>query len=156
MRWLLLAAVLASACDQGATAAPAPPIAAPLEVAAPIPPPPIHVRYVVQGDADFVAKASAVLGEMSEIFADGSKDCDLVATRVEEFGARNVTRFGVLTEYGRAHPTAQTKLSEQFKPQTDKLIAMLMPLVTACSGNARLMTSFQKLAENGQLQQRPR
>lgn len=157
MRCLVLLAVLTTACDQGAGGASPPPEAtrAPAVVIArqsPVAP----LRFVVRDDADFGVKAVELLGEMGELFADGSKDCELVATRVETFGARNVTRFSVLMDYGKAHPQAETALQGQAKAQTDKLIQQLTPTLTACSSNTRLMVAFKKLADNNQLPQRPR
>jgi hypothetical protein len=156
MRLVVLLTVLASACDQGATATTSPPetIGQPLQAA---PPPPPFVRFEVRDDADFIAKAIILIEDLGELFADGNLDCELVATRVENWGAENVTRFGVLTDYSKAHPEATQALTKQFESRATAMIQKMTPVLTSCSSNQRMMSVFQKLAsQSEQIQQRPR
>ena len=58
--------------------------------------------------------------------------------------------------YGKAHPEAEQALQGQFKRQTDELIQKLMPTLTACVSNQRLIRAVQRFSETSQLQQPPR
>jgi hypothetical protein len=154
MRHLLLLAVLASACDQGAKAAlpvpveePTPALALPQQ-----PPPP---RTTIESDADFVAQSTALLDELVAAFTRGrDEDCDRLAIRVENFAGQNVTRIARLTDYSTAHPTAQQALAETLEPRMNELVQTLMPAVSRCSGNQRLMKAFDRFEPVQQ--QRPR
>lgn len=157
MRHLLLLAVLASACDQGANAAPTP---QPLqqEVIQVAPPPPKYEPYVIRDDADLVVKARVVIDEMVTLFEQANQDCGLLATNIEQFVDRNLTRFSVLTAYTKAHPNTDKMLQDAFKPQMDRLVKTMTPTLTNCMQGEhmqRMTKAFEKLSESAQLQ-RPR
>lgn len=164
MRLVLLAVVLATACDQGAVAASQPTEPRPLVIAAPAPTPapPAYERYVVKDDQDFLAKAIVVIDELIAIFRDVDKDqpnCELLATRVETFAGANVTRFAVLTAYGKSHPEAEKLVQKQFEPRMSEFQTVMIPAITKCVSDQRLIKAFEKLAQdvNAQtFQQRPR
>ena len=159
MRRLLLLAVLATGCDQGANAAPtSAPLVQAQDTVVKVSPPPKYVPYTVKDSADFMTKATALLEEMFQIFELANQDCDALATRVEKFSGENATRFSVLTAYGKAHPETEKALQEHFKPYTDRLMKVMTPALTNCmqgESGARMTKAFQKLAETTQLQ-RPR
>ncbi len=155
MRSVMLLAVLALGCDQGATAAPAP--SAPL-IVTPTPQVPAFTPYTVRDDADFLAKVIQVIDGLVGVFEDRSTDCELVATRIERFGAENVTRFAVLTAYGKAHPAAEKLVQAQLEPRIQEMMKPMIATITACSSNQRLMSAFERLTKDANtqaLQQRP-
>lgn len=157
MRRLLLLAVLASACDQGASASPSPKTE-PLALAVPPPAVPAYEPFVVREDADFLVKASVILDEMFAIFEQANQDCDALATRIEAWGDKNTTRFSVLTAYGKAHPDAEKVLQKKFQPNLERLTQIISPVLSKCmSGPAssRLAKAFENIAQRTQMQ-RPR
>lgn len=157
MRHLVLLAVLASACDQGATAATPTSVPTPAlqpKQQTPTGPP----AYVVRDNADFAAKGMVLINALFAIFEHQTHDCELLATRVESFGGEHKTMFAALTAYGRAHPEAEKALQAEFGPHVDQLVQKITPALSRCMSNQRLMTAFQALADDTQqLQQhRPR
>jgi hypothetical protein len=158
MRLVLLAAVLAGACDQGAVAAP-PQHEQTKTQSQPLVQSPAPTRYAVRDDADFVAKVRVVFGEMIDMFADHSTDCARVAVRIEDLAARNVTRFAVLVAYGKEHPRVEKSLQQELKPELDDLVKAMTPSIQACAQDKRLQAAFERLARDAnaqQFQQRPR
>lgn len=155
MRLILLPALLA-ACDQGArpaaAATPEPPISV-IEhaVQVPIAPPP----YLVKDTDDFVFKTTSALNELIGIFAQGGKDCDVVATGLTRWGGQNRTRFDILTRYAEAHPDAQKALTDRMKDRMTELTNTLMPTMTACGSHKGLQAALAELS-NMQRAQRPR
>jgi len=166
MRFVLLAALLASACDQGAKAAPpapAPPVEARVDnFAPPHAMPPKYEKYEVKSDEDFADKAFGVIEELFGIFSQpgsgGTGDCEAIAVQVENFGERNATRFAVLTAYGKAHPGAEKLIQKRFEPRMNQLISKMTSVVSPCMSNQRMVKAFEKLAKDAQgfqQQQRP-
>ena len=154
MRRLVLIAVLAGGCDAGARATP-PPAPTQQPVAAPVPPP--VVSTVIGSDEEFVRQAMYLVDEMLQMFAEREPDCDRLATGIETWGAQNVTRIGRLSDYSKAHPTAQQALQKAFEPRMTELMNKLSPTFTKCTSNKRLMDAFAKLDTDArQLRQRPR
>jgi hypothetical protein len=154
MRRLLLLAVLASACDQGAHAAPTP---APARVVTPAPPPapPVYERYTVKNDADFIEKVRGMFAELTQVFA--AQDCERLAAQITQFGEGNVTRFAVLTEYGKDHPGIEKQMQDRMKPEVDALMKVMMTSLQPCMQDRHVTTAIQKLSELGNLtQHRPR
>jgi hypothetical protein len=154
MRAVLLIAVFTVGCDQGATV---PPAAAghALEVEAPALGAPQIAPLTIRDDADFVRQATAVLQELFALFADHPTACEQVATRIETWGAQNVTRIARMTDYGKTHPTAPTALTKAFAAQPPDFVNKLSPTMTACFGNQDVVDALQKLEVNAeQLAQR--
>jgi hypothetical protein len=152
---LILLTVLLAACDQGATpsAVAAPAVAkpqAPVQTVPSAPPP-----YMVKDTDDFVAKANVAVDELLGIFAQGGKDCDVVAAGLRRFGEVNRTRFDVLTRYSDTHPDAQQALSTKMNGRMGALTETLMPTMTACASHAGLRAALEELAASQHLQ-RPR
>jgi len=152
---LILLTVLLAACDQGArpaaAAAPPPPKAVVQKVQVPIATPP----YTVKNTEDFVAKTTAAVNELIGIFAQGGKDCDVVAAGITRWGGENRTRFDILTRYSESHPEAQKALTEKMKDRMNELAQTLMPTMTACGSHNGLQNALAELS-NMQRMQRPR
>lgn len=143
MRRLVVLALLASACDQGATAAPAPPRdEPPLEAVQPPPPPP---KLTIENDQEYVAKALVLVEELLAVFGDGTaRDCERLATDIESLAARNVTRVARLHDYSTAHPSAQQALTAALEPRMQELMRKLTPVVSSCASNQRLLDAFKR------------
>jgi hypothetical protein len=157
MRRLLLLAVLTSACDQGATAAPKPALQQ-QDMIVNVAQPPKYEPYVIRDTADFMTKASVLLEELLHIFELANQDCDALVSRIEKFSEEHVTRFSVLTAYSKAHPETEKQLQEKFQPYTERLMKVMTPALTKCmqgESGTRMTKAFEKLAQNTQLQ-RPR
>jgi hypothetical protein len=155
---LLAITLFLLACDQGSSPV-APAEAAGPPVVAPTSPPPPSVpltpAYVIVDDADYTAKINRAFDGLVAIFRQGGKDCDLVASGMRTFGARNRTMFDALTRYGKEHPETQKLLEEQLQPRVNEIVDALMPAMTACASHQGLQQAMQDLSEM-QYVQRPR
>jgi hypothetical protein len=155
MRHLVLLALLASGCDQGATAAPKRIQTQTQGTVVKVSPPPPYVPYAVRDGSDFMAKATVLLEELFQIFELANQDCDALVTRIEKFSGENATRFAVLTSYSKAHPEVEKEVQEHFQPYTERLLNVISPAFTTCmqgESGTRMTKAFEKLAQNAQLQ----
>src|SRR5689334_14077714 len=116
---VLAISVFLLGCDAGA-APPKPAAATEVAVVAARPPLP-QVQgapaYVIQNDADFMAKVTVLLDRLVAVFQQGGKDCDAVERGIRGFGAANRTMLDSLTRYGKEHPSAEKALQQQLEPR---------------------------------------
>lgn len=143
------ASTVGSATKPTDTAAVTPPAAAPATPPAADPATPAAPAGPVgsiKSDEDYIAKSTAALEKMTEIFKSAGTNCDKLADDITKFTAENQSFLKDGQAYGKAHPEAEKKFDETTKEKMTAFATASEPTMNACQGNKKLMEAMTKMA----------
>lgn len=100
----------------------------------------------IKSDEEYVAKSTAALDKMTEIFKAAGTNCDKLAEEITKFTAENQAFLKDGQAYGKTHPDADKKFEEASKDKMTTFAAASGPTMTACQGNEKVMAAMTKMA----------
>jgi hypothetical protein len=135
----------AAAPAAGATK-PADTAAAPAAPAAATPPAAPSGNAMFASDDDYVAKTSAAMDKMTEVFKGAGTDCDKLAADITKFGDENKAMMVAAEDYSKTHPDAKKKFDDATKTKMTAFEAVANPAMTACKDNKKVAEAMTKLS----------
>jgi hypothetical protein len=127
------------------TAATTPPATAPATPPA-APAAPAAGGTTIASDDEYVAKATAAMDKMIDVFKTAGTDCDKLADGITKFVADNADFIKSSKAYEKTHPDAQKKFDEAGKGKMKAFEEAAGPAMTSCKDNKKVMEAMTKMS----------
>jgi hypothetical protein len=140
-------AATAPATGSATKPAEATPVAA-APAAAPATPPaaPAAGGTTIASDEEYVAKATAAMDKMIDVFKTAGTDCDKLADGITKFVADNADFIKSSKAYEKTHPDAQKKFDEAGKDKMKSFEEAAGPAMTSCKDNKKVADAMTKMS----------
>jgi hypothetical protein len=99
----------------------------------------------IASDDDYIAKGTAFLDKLTEIFKAGGTNCDKIADDLNKLAAESSATINGLQAYEKAHPDAKKKAEAATKDKTTAFEAAAGPAIGACQKNQKLGDALNKI-----------
>ena len=123
-----------------ATTPPATPAAAPAAA------PAAGATGSIASDEEYVAKASAAMDKMIEIFKAAGTNCDKLADDINKFATDNTDFMKSSKAYEKTHPDVQKKFDDSAKDKMKSFEEAAGPAMGACKDNKKVADAMAKMS----------